>query len=205
MATQRYISTSFWDDPWIYTLDPLDKLLYMYLLTSPQSNIAGVYKCGMHIISNDTKIPDAGERLKRFAKKGKAFFVFDEWVVIPSWPRHQKWQQRSKIKTGIENVLLELPPQLFKALKGMGYQYPMDTLSISYPYDTNYSEFDLDEDFDSDSELNPIGIQSKSPKTNAEIGKNTHAAQNVDPGDFSDSEEVDFSKIKARLRAGKGE
>jgi len=44
MSTQRYISTSFWDDPWITSLDPSEKLLYLYLMTNTSTNISGVYK-----------------------------------------------------------------------------------------------------------------------------------------------------------------
>lgn len=187
MATQRYISTSFWEDPWINSLDSNDRLLYMYLLTSPQSNIAGVYKCGMHIISYHTGLKDAAARMAGFAKVKKAFFIENEWIVIPSWPRHQKWKQRSTIKTGIENVLVTLPQEVFTALPGMGYEYPIDTLSIPYPYDPSY--LDRDSERDKERELDP------DPKTDPEENSKNAA-------DWPDDGEPDFKAIKTKIRKG---
>ena len=41
---KRYISTTFWDDEWVQSLDFTEKGLYLYLLTNSLTNIAGVYK-----------------------------------------------------------------------------------------------------------------------------------------------------------------
>jgi len=155
MATQRYISTSFWEDAWIRTIDPLARYLYLYLLTNPLTNIAGVYKITRDRISFDTGIDERSlnPMLEQFRAKNKAHYVDDEWIVIPNWPKHQKWRQRSKIKEGIENILYELPKPLLSKLCAIGYQYPMDTLSITYDkisipytYDSNYSDSDTEFD-----------------------------------------------------------
>jgi len=37
---KRYISTKFWDDEFIVNLDPIEKLLFMYFLTNPLTNVA---------------------------------------------------------------------------------------------------------------------------------------------------------------------
>ncbi len=146
MATQRYISTSFWDDEWVQEHDPSEKLFYLYLLTNPLTNIAGVYQITDRRVSFDTGFNDdvVKEMWKRFEAAGKVARI-GEWLVIPSWPKHQKWEVRSKIKSGIENILLALPHEIFTALEGIGYRYPMHTLS--YPMDTfgypsNYSDPD---------------------------------------------------------------
>ena len=39
----RYIKTKFWDDSYIIELNPHEKLLFLYLITNPLTNIAGVY------------------------------------------------------------------------------------------------------------------------------------------------------------------
>ena len=73
MATQRYISTSFWDDEWIQELDPSEKLLYLYLMTNPLTNIAGVYKLSIRRISFDTGFTEdiVKNILERFEKDKK--------------------------------------------------------------------------------------------------------------------------------------
>ena len=40
--SHRYVSETFWTDPYVDGLDPSEKLLYIYLLTNPQCNIAGI-------------------------------------------------------------------------------------------------------------------------------------------------------------------
>ena len=35
MAKQRYINTKFWRDSYIEDLDPIEKLLFLYLLSNP--------------------------------------------------------------------------------------------------------------------------------------------------------------------------
>jgi hypothetical protein len=163
MSTQRYISTSFWDDEWIRKNDPSERYVYLYLLTNPLTNIAVIYKTTIDRMSFDTGYePKVIETiLKRFADDGKAFF-HKGYVIIPSWPKHQKAEQRAKIKSGIESIIKELPADIINFLKQIGYKYHMDTISIPYKYPMdrvsipygylpNYS--DLDPDLDSDPDL----------------------------------------------------
>jgi len=44
MAKNRYINTKFWDDPFIAELSIKEKLLYLYLITNPLTNAAGIYE-----------------------------------------------------------------------------------------------------------------------------------------------------------------
>lgn len=154
MATQRYVSTSFWDDGWIQTLDPSEKLLYLYLMTNPLTNIAGVYKITDRRISFDTgfNLDTIRHIFRKFEKAGKAYRK-DEYVVIPSWPKHQKWEKSSKVNEGIIRILKELDVEILKYLVQVGYRYPIDTLSIPNVYPPNYSYSDLDLDLDSDLDL----------------------------------------------------
>ena len=162
MATQRYISTSFWDDEWIAALDPSEKLLYMYFLTNPLTNIAGVYEITFRRISFDTgfNFEMIEKIIKRFQKDKKAYY-FNKYIILPTWPKHQKWEERSQIKKGIVNCLKALPQEIFEYLNKVGYQYPINTISISYTYEPNYidpdsdinSETDKDSDKDFDQEV----------------------------------------------------
>jgi hypothetical protein len=171
MATQRYISTSFWDDEWIQTLDPSEKLLYLYLMTNPLTNIAGVYKIANRRICFDTGFNSdtVGHIMAKFEAAGKAFRN-GEYVAIPSWPKHQKWETKDKIRKGIEATLLELPVPMLIFLSNISYTFNLkpiydklhisyDMLSLEYVYEPNYSDLhsdlDIDTDIDLDSEAKP--------------------------------------------------
>jgi hypothetical protein len=111
MATQRYISTSFWDDPWIVSLEPLEQFLYLYFLTNPLTNIAGVYQISMRRMVNDTKLEESEIRriITKFQEAKKAYYYKDEFLVLPNWPKHQRWENRKKIQNGIDACLKKLP------------------------------------------------------------------------------------------------
>jgi len=155
MSTQRYISTSFWNDKWIRTLDPSERYLYMYLLTNPQTNISGIYQITIDRIAFDTGYDERTLRpmLERFKKAGKAAFIYDEWIILPSWPKHQKWEIKETIKKGIDSVVKSLPQKVLHEAKLLDYQYPIDTLLIGYKYSPSYLDSDSDLDIDSDIDL----------------------------------------------------
>jgi len=129
MSTQRYISTSFWDDEWVQKLNLTEKALYLYLLTNTLTNIAGVYKISERRILFDTGL-QYSEYINifgKFEKAGKAFRI-GEYIALPKWPKHQRWEIHAKIKTGIESILKKLPVETLKKLKKIGYTYPIDTI-----------------------------------------------------------------------------
>jgi len=154
MAIQRYISTSFWDDGWVQSIDPSEKLMYLYLMTNPLTNIAGIYKITDKRIHHDTgfNIDMVHKLLGRFEKARKAYRS-EEYIIIPSWPKHQKWREKKTIETGIRKILAELPISIRdKAIK-VGYLYPIDTVPIAYPYSPSYSDSDSDSDSDMNSDM----------------------------------------------------
>lgn len=127
MATQRYVSTSFWQDPWV--LDELssdERYTYLYLLTAPGSNIAGVYELSIKTAEMHTGF-DRDQLIKifrRFEEAGKAFY-YGRYVIIPTWPRHQRYDERQSIKDGIIKVLKNLPESVWKKVCSVDYQFPL--------------------------------------------------------------------------------
>ncbi|WP_461246523.1 HNH endonuclease [Treponema sp. R6D11] len=126
MSTQRYISTSFWDDEWVQTLNLTEKALYLYLLTNTLTNIAGVYKISERRILFDTGLSgdDYKNIFDKFEKHGKAYRI-SEYIALPKWPKHQKWEEKSKIKDGIISCLQELPKNILKYLHNINYQFDL--------------------------------------------------------------------------------
>lgn len=166
MATQRYISTSFWDDSWVQSIDPSEKLMYLYLMTNPLTNIAGIYKITDKRIHDDTgfNVDMVNIILQRFEKAKKAYRK-GEYIIIPTWPKHQKWREKKTIETGIRSILSELPKSIRDKAIEVGYMYPIDSVPISYIYEPSYSDIDSDSDSDTDSDSNTEEKPDKPVKT----------------------------------------
>ena len=158
MATQRYISTSFWDDEWVQELDPSEKLFYIYLLTNPLTTIAGVYKITDRRVSFDCGFSKEVvlEMWSRFTRNNKAV-RFGEWVIIPAWPKHQRYESRPQIRKGIDNIIASLPKDVLDHMVSIGYEYPI----IPYQYPPSYIDSDSDTDTDIDTEVQSTRADSK--------------------------------------------
>lgn len=111
MKKNRYVNTRFWDDSYIFRLGPNEKLLFLYLLTNPLTNIAGVYEIVPQRIANDTGLPpeDIAMFLDRLEANGK-IARHGDWIGISNFARHQK--PTPNIRKGIAKALDEAPPQL---------------------------------------------------------------------------------------------
>lgn len=108
MAKQRYINTRFWDDGYIVTLDPIEKLLFIYFLTNPLTEMSGAYEIPLRRIAFDTGI-DADMVLKiirRFADEDKIIYR-DGWILVCNFIKHQAINP--KIQTGIEMSVSRCP------------------------------------------------------------------------------------------------
>lgn len=123
---KRYVSTSFWDDAWVQTLSFEEKGLYLYLLTNPLTNIAGVYKITNHRIVFDTGLEEdkVTKIMTKFSDAHKAY-RHGEYLVFPTWPKHQNYQN-AKIYRGIKKILSEFDDDLISFLAEVGYRYPLD-------------------------------------------------------------------------------
>jgi len=154
MATQRYISTSFWDDEVVQELSPHEKYLLVYCFTNTLTNMAGIYKITVKRICFDTGLDqDTVCQSLQKLETLKLLFYHAGYIIIPSWPTQQKYKTHSTIRTAIENTLLELSTELLSFLEMVCYQYPINTLCISPPQGPSYSDSDLDLDLDLDSNL----------------------------------------------------
>lgn len=139
MAKHRQLNTRFWDDNYIVNLDPIEKLLFLYILTNPLTSICGIYEVPLKRIAFDTGIDkDMVEKiLSRFANENKVIYK-DGWLAIINFLKYQS--SSPTIQTGIENELKNVPNNLIQ------YIYPIDTVSNSY-IDINK---DIDKNIDKD-------------------------------------------------------
>lgn len=115
MAKQRYVNTEMWTDSWFADLDPVEKLLFMYLLTNDSTNIAGVYQLPIRRMAADTGIDRemVSKILSRFADAGKVLEK-DGWIIIINHLKHQNLESDNTLK-GIQRVIDTMPFSVKKA------------------------------------------------------------------------------------------
>ena len=167
MSTQRYIDTSFWDDTWVQELDPSEKLLYIYLLTNPLTNIAGIMELTVKRICFDTGFnPDTVTHILRKFEEAKKVFKKDNYIIIRNFPKHQQLKSENVIK-GIAAILSKLPDDLLCYLEEIDYQFDIkgtfDTLGIPYTYPSNYLNLNSDLNSDLKSEEKKVFKTKKQP------------------------------------------
>lgn len=118
MAKNRYIDTKFWDDNYTSNLDPIEKLLFLYLLTNPLTNICGIYEIPLKRIAFDTGIDKemVSKIIDRFTKENKVKYL-NGWLAIKNWLKHQA--EDGNVKKGIENGLKLAPIKLVEWIKSL--------------------------------------------------------------------------------------
>ena len=95
--TLRSVNTRFWNDSFIEELSPSEKLLFLYLLTNPLTNILGIYEISIKRISYDTGIPKETilKALKGFETVKKVFYV-ENYIILPNFLKNQNLNANMK-------------------------------------------------------------------------------------------------------------
>jgi hypothetical protein len=126
MAKLRSVNTHFWDDTYVVDLDPIEKLLFLYFLTNPLTNISGAYEISLRRIAFDTGIDSdmIVKILARFESADKMIYR-DGWIFITNFIKNQSLNP--KITKGIE-IAAKCCPDWIKDRLSIGF----DSLSIDY-------------------------------------------------------------------------
>lgn len=121
MAKTRGINTKFWSDVWVReSLNPLDRYLFLYLLTNEHTNISGVYELSLGTLAFESGIDKEDLQktmLKRLAPK---VFYFRGFVIIPNFPKHQNLQSPDVVK-GVQRELQLAPEDVQKEAVRRGW------------------------------------------------------------------------------------
>jgi len=131
MSRQQMIDTYFWDDPWVQKLKPMQRYFFLYLLTSPLTNICGVYEITDARIQRDSGLTDAELKkfLKGFEDDGKVF-RFRDFLIMRNWPKRQNIKS-PQVQKAFERILMALPLDVLEFMSKIGYQYPQLQALIS--------------------------------------------------------------------------
>lgn len=115
------INTRFWEDGYVVNLLPDEKLLFLYFLTSPLTNISGVYECPIKIMAVHTGFD--GDNLETMLKRfeGKIHYI-DGWVYIRNFVKHQSSESAS-VKKGIQIEMEKIPSNIRKEIEEIERMY----------------------------------------------------------------------------------
>lgn len=121
--SNRWFNTNFWLGQYVQELEPIEKLVYVYLINYPQSNIAGVFdnqpKRYAFDLNMDRK--DVETVLKKLENDGKIVITHGK-IALTKWAKHQA--KNPSVVDGIVRELANLPTECIQALSQSGYSLP---------------------------------------------------------------------------------
>jgi len=165
MSRQRYLDTKFWDDTYIVSLDPIEKLLFIYLLTNPLTNICGIYETSLRRIAFDTGVEQAMvlNILKRFEEDDKVKYQ-KGYIALKNFTKYQA--NNEKINKGIVSLLKGIPAELVKWVNidfnRLGVKE--DSLYIGHIYDLNYVNDNVNDNDNDNSKSDVLSSKDKKEK-----------------------------------------
>lgn len=144
-AKVRQVNTFFWDDPYIEDLCSNGKLLFLYLITTPLTNIAGSFEITLAKMTHHTGIErsEVENLLKRFEADEK-FIYRDKWMLAVNAIDHQSLTN-PQIRKGIATIIAKSPRWVIDrtCMTHTWLIPPQDDSSHSYSYSYSNSDSDL--------------------------------------------------------------
>lgn len=109
MANYRQIHTQIWRDNWFLDLEPDEKLLFIYLFSNDNSNLAGLYELHEKIIALETGLAKSriDEIIAKFEADKKALYK-DGIVWIVNMQRYHS-NAGEKVRRNIELIVEGIP------------------------------------------------------------------------------------------------
>lgn len=136
MAKFRQFHMSFWTDPKIEEFTAEEKYLYMFLLTTPLTNLCGCYEISYKKIEDFTGVKkDKAEKIiKALMNKGVVDYSADTYeLLVLNWHKYN-WTSsnlfRKPLAAEIENVKnCKFKAYLTDLFNGLETKYSIDTVS----------------------------------------------------------------------------
>ena len=139
MAKYRAIQTDFWEDGFVLDLTPEEKYFYLYLLSNSRTTQCGCYELPYKVIEMQTGYnrETVEKLLQRFIEYEKIEYSANtKEILIKNWHKFN-FTKSPKVMNCILKEISAIKNQDFKNHMievCIDYGYPMDTLSIAYPY-----------------------------------------------------------------------
>jgi len=105
MAKYRPIFCKIWKDPDFEDLDPVDKLIFIYLCTNELTTDSGIYPISFKTISNETAIPleTVSQRLANGSIKNIMYDKPLKHVFVVNFKNYNKGGKPALVEKGIKN------------------------------------------------------------------------------------------------------
>jgi len=128
MSKNTFFHTRFWQDTYICDLDPIEKLLFIYAITSPYLGLTGIYEVPLKYVAFETGLDKdmVVKIFNRFEQEGKVIYR-NGWLCVVKYPKYQKFSGE-KLLIAVENEISRVPKDILDIF--IDYGYPIDTLSI---------------------------------------------------------------------------
>lgn len=140
MAIYRNIQMSFWTDTKVMDeFSPDQKLLYLYLLTNPHTNLSGCYEISKRQIAYETGMTakQVNDNLSALQDDLRVVVYSDKTkeILLVNWSKYN-WTASEKFRKPLEKEILSVKDEEFRQylsdlLDGA------DTVSIPYEYGTD--------------------------------------------------------------------
>ena len=137
MARYRMIQTAFWTDTKILDVyAPEEKLLYLYLMTNPHTNLCGCYEISMSQMSSE--IGYKKETVKKYLDRLQNVYrsvVYAETtseILLVNWHKYN-WTSSERFRKSLLNEIALVKDAEFKRYL-MDLSEGIDTVSIPYTY-----------------------------------------------------------------------
>ena len=110
MAKYRQVHISFWQDPFIEELEPMQKYFYLYLMTNSKTTQSGCFEISNKLIKYETGLSqkEIDDNIKLLEKNEKIKFnkETNEFLIL-NWLKHNSFKSpkvKSCIQKEIENI-----------------------------------------------------------------------------------------------------
>ena len=137
MAKYRQIHITFWQDPFIEELEPMQKYFYLYLMTNSKTTQCGCYEISNKLIKYETGLSqnEIDSFIELFTENKKIAYSADtnEFLIL-NWLKHNSFKSpkvKSCIYKELENIKNKKFIDFINAV--IEEEIGIDRLSIDYP------------------------------------------------------------------------
>jgi len=105
---QLSIKTNMWADPWVLSLNKEEKLLWVYLMTNPSINIAGIMREGVPILAMYCSLTndEVTSAMERFVADKKVLYQ-DNFIFVINWIGHHCYNP--SVMVGAKACIADVP------------------------------------------------------------------------------------------------
>jgi len=135
----RSVQDRFWSDGWVRKLNPLDRYLFLYLLTNEHTNWAGIYELDLSMMAFESGLDERDLERSFLPRLLPKIIYVQGWVYVPNWVKHHTSESGTlspQQKEGVRKAMEKVPEKIRLIIKeieekGIPYTYPMHTVSPS--------------------------------------------------------------------------